>query len=51
MSRTRHDTSAWMSAHMPWHPRACMRRPVTLRVDYATADGRGWLGMISNLSL
>jgi hypothetical protein len=39
-----------MSARTPWHPRACMRRPVTLRVDYATADGRGWLGVIRNLS-
>jgi hypothetical protein len=36
---------------MSWHPRACMRRPVTLRVDYATADGRGWLGVVRNLSL
>ena len=34
-----------------WHPRACMRRAVTLRVDYATADGRGWLGLVCNLSL
>jgi hypothetical protein len=28
-----------------------VRRAVTLRVDYATADGRGWLGLIRNLSL
>ena len=34
-----------------WHPRTCGRRPVTLRVDYATADGRGWQGLIRNLSL
>jgi len=27
-----------------------VRRPVTLRVDYATADGRGWLGLVRNLS-
>jgi hypothetical protein len=34
-----------------WHPRACMRRAVTLRVDYATPDGRVWLGLVCNLSL
>ena len=27
-----------------------MRQAVTLRVDYATADGRGWLGLVRNLS-
>jgi PilZ domain len=51
MSRARHNPSAWMSAPMPWHPRACVRQPVMLRVDYATADGRGWLGVVRNLSL
>ena len=45
-----HDT-ADQSARRPWHPRACVRRAVTLRVDYATADGRGWLGVVRNLSL
>ena len=45
-----HDT-ADQSARRPWHPRACVRRAVTLRVDYATADGRGWLGLVRNLSL
>src|SRR6266705_1819966 len=50
MNRSRHDTSAWRNARTPWHPRACVRRPVTLRVDYATADGRGWLGLVRNLS-
>ena len=39
------------NVHTPWHPRACVRRPVTLRVDYATADGRGWLGVVRTLSL
>jgi len=39
-----------MSAPAAWHPRACVRRPVTVRVDYATVDGRGWLGLIRNLS-
>jgi hypothetical protein len=33
------------------HRRTCARRAVTLRVDYATADGRGWLGVVRNLSL
>ena len=45
-----HDT-ADQSGRRPWHPRACVRRAVTLRVDYATADGRGWLGVVRNLSL
>jgi hypothetical protein len=40
-----------MSARTPWHPRVCVRRPVTLRVGDATADGRGWLGVVRNLSL
>ena len=35
----------------PWHARACVRQAVTLRVDYATADGRAWLGLVRNLSL
>ena len=47
---TRHET-ADQSTHGSWHPRACLRRAVTLRVDYATADGRGWLGMVRNLSV
>jgi PilZ domain len=51
MSRSRDDTSAWGSARTPWRPRACVRRAVTLRVDYATADGRVWLGLVRNLSL
>ena len=46
----RHDT-ADQSARRLWHRRACVRRAVTLRVDYATADGRGWLGVVRNLSL
>src|SRR6266566_5905936 len=50
MNRSRHRAIASRSARTPWHPRACVRRPVTLRVGYATADGRGWLGMVRNLS-
>src|SRR5205814_7697550 len=44
-------TTASRSARRPWHPRAYVRRAVTLRVDYATADGRGWLGIVRNLSV
>jgi PilZ domain-containing protein len=47
---TRHHTTD-QSGRWRWHPRTCGRRTVTLRVDYATADGRGWLGLIRNLSL
>ena len=47
---TRHTTID-QSGRWLWHPRTCGRRTVTLRVDYATADGRGWLGLIRNLSL
>jgi hypothetical protein len=45
----RHDTTD-QSARRPWHRRACVRRAVTVRVDYATADGRAWLGVVRNLS-
>ncbi len=44
-------TPADQHAYRPWHPRTCGRRTVSLRVDYATADGRGWLGLIRDLSL
>ena len=33
------------------HRCARVRRAVTLRVDYATPDGRVWLGVVRNLSL
>jgi hypothetical protein len=39
------------NAHTAWESRACVRQAVTLRVDYATADGRGWRGLVRNLSL
>jgi PilZ domain len=51
MRQARHHIRSRRNARAPWHPRACVRRPVTLRVDYATADGRGWLGVVRNLSL
>ena len=44
---TDQDTWHWKS----WHPRICGRRAVALRVDYATLDERGWLGLVRNLSL
>ena len=51
MKRPKRRTTTSRSAHKPWHPRACVRRTVTLRVDYVTADGRVWLGMVRNLSV
>jgi hypothetical protein len=47
--RKRHNTTN-QRTRRPWHPRACIRQAVTLRVDYATADGRAWLGVVRNLS-
>jgi hypothetical protein len=51
MNRSNGHTGSVMHTLTPWHHRACVRRAVTLRVDYATADGRGWLGLVRNLSL
>ena len=51
MKRVKRRATAARSTPRPWYPRACVRRAVTLRVDYATADGRGWLGMVRNLSV
>ena len=51
MHRSRHCTSSMRNAHTAWESRACVRQAVTLRVDYATADGRGWRGLVRNLSL
>jgi len=48
--RQRHTTTH-QCPRRPWHRRACVRWVVTLRVDYATADGRAWLGVVRNLSL
>jgi PilZ domain len=39
------------NAYRPWDNRACGRRDVALRVDYASMDGRVWLGLVRNLSL
>ena len=51
MSRLRRRTTAARSARTLWHPRACVRQAVALRVDYATAQGQVGLGLIRNLSL
>src|SRR5215475_5934957 len=51
MNRSNGHTGSVMHTLTPGHHRACVRRAVTLRVDYATADGRGWLGVVRNLSL
>ena len=40
-----------MSGRRSSESRACLRRTVPLRVDYATGDGRVWLGLVRNLSL
>jgi hypothetical protein len=51
--RTRHrqHSPTDQDARKSWHPRTCGRRNVALRVDYATRDGRVWLGLVRNLSL
>jgi hypothetical protein len=51
MHRSKHRPKSLLSARTAWQPRACVRRSVTVRVDYATADGRVWLGLVRNLSL
>jgi hypothetical protein len=51
MKRPKRRATFDRRARRPWHHRACVRRAVTLRVDYATAQGKVWLGMVRNLSL
>jgi hypothetical protein len=51
MKRSGRRATSSKRTRRPWHPRACVRRAVTLRVDYATAQGRVWLGMVRNLSV
>ena len=50
MKRSQRRAIAARSLRQRWHPRACVHRAVTLRVDYVTADGRVWLGLVRNLS-
>lgn len=47
--RKRHPTTH-QRTRQPWHRRTGVRRATCLRVDYATADGRAWLGVVRNLS-
>src|SRR6266446_1698355 len=51
MKRPKRRATTSRSAHKPWHPRACVRRTVTLRVDYVTAQGKVLMGMVRNLSV
>jgi PilZ domain len=51
MHRSRRRVIVSRNARKLWHPRACVRRAVTLRVDYATAQGRVGLGLVRNLSV
>jgi hypothetical protein len=51
IDRSRRRTNSLRNARPASEFRECVRRAVTLRVDYATADGRVWLGLIRNLSL
>jgi PilZ domain len=51
MPRLRRRASATWSTRTLWHPRACVRQAVALRVDYATAQGQVGLGLVRNLSL
>jgi hypothetical protein len=50
IDRSRHCTRSIRDVSTPSESRACVRRAVALRADYATADGRVWLGLIRNLS-
>jgi hypothetical protein len=51
MKRPKGRATAYRKALMTWHPRASLRRAVTFRVDYVTAQGKVLMGMIRNLSL
>jgi PilZ domain len=51
MPRLRRRAPAAWSTRTLWHPRACVRQAVALRVDYATAQGQVGLGLVRNLSL
>jgi len=51
MPRLRRRVTTARSVRTPWHPRACVRQAVALRVDYVTAQGQVGLGLIRNLSL
>jgi hypothetical protein len=50
MNRSRRRVSRARNARTLWHPRACERRAVALRVDYVSAQGQASLGLVRNLS-
>jgi PilZ domain len=50
MNRSRRRVSRARNTRKPWHPRACERRAVALRVDYVSAQGQASLGLVRNLS-
>jgi hypothetical protein len=50
MKHRKRHTTIHQCTRRSWHRRACVRRAVTVRVDYVTADGRAWLGVVRNLS-
>ena len=51
MHRSRRRSIAARSTRTWWYPRACVRRALTVRVDYATTQGRTGLGLVRNVSL
>ena len=51
MEPSARHTASHSNLRRPWHRRACVRRAVTLRVDYVTAQGKVWLGIVRNLSV
>ena len=50
MDRSRLRFIGSRNARKPWHPRACVRRAVALRVDYVSTQGQAGLGLVRNLS-
>jgi hypothetical protein len=51
MPRPQRHATAYRKKLMTWHPRASGRRAVTFRVDYVTAQGKVWMGLVRNLSM
>jgi PilZ domain len=49
--RPQRHATAYRKKLMTWHPRASGRRAVTFRVDYVTAQGKVWMGLVRNLSV
>jgi hypothetical protein len=51
MKRAGRRTTSSKRARRLSYYRVGVRRAVALRVDYATAQGKAWLGMVRNLSM